>query len=708
MADATRRCWCGGVLGKEIGPHYRRCNDCGAAVGTVRPGPGHFDVADDEHDFYGKTYWTEYSRVRKLPDIGERARSDLSERCLFWMERLLEVTRPPGRFLEIGCGHGGFVRLMRELGFDAVGTELSGWVVEFARQTFDVPVLRGRLETLDLAPGFKCIAAFDVLEHLSDPLETVRRCADLLAPEGVLLLQTPWYRGEGPDWSMFQEDEHIYLFTQESVRLLLARTGFREVFVQSSLFPYDMWVVATRGRLQIRAAGEVDAVGDWRLPAVFRALLALAGQVRGLREDLAAADADRAARLEVIQGQGRQLGEVEAERNNLRAEVTALREHREVIEADRAARLEVIQEQGRRLGKLEARLGEAEAERDSRKARIETQERQILRVMSELAALRQVVRAIQSGRVYKLLRRLGRWKWVEQALGAPLADAVSASPEDATAAAKPSTFAAYRESIDRFNASQPNKQLLDDIRAYNHRMVDHLNAICSLRGTLVLDIGASPHGYALERALELGATLYVGVGLDISRSKHVVGDWDNVGVLLDTDATSLQFPAGMFDLVLSISTFEHVSDVDTVLSKIARVLKPAGLALLTFEPVWSCSYGHHLHHFGECAKLISPWAHLIRTPEQMRQSLTGRWPEDAPVSLDQAIEWVYFGQAINRLTIRDFRDRFSKCPLKIQWMIDLKEMDVDPAVVQSVSRVTGMSVDDLTTKGLSVLLRKEA
>jgi SAM-dependent methyltransferase len=323
----VRVCWCGGELGPEIGRHYRSCKECGTGALATLPAPEHFEVSDDERDFYGRRYWTDYPRARGLPDIRERVRADLSERCVFWLERLLEVIRPPGRALEIGCGHGALVRLLRELGFDAIGTELSDWVVEFAKRTFDVPVLRGRLETLDLEPGFKCIAAFDVLEHLSDPLETARRCGELLAPDGVLLLQTPWYRGEGADWSMFQEDEHIHLFTEGSIRLLLARAGFQEMLVRPSFFPYDMWVVATRGRLPVIAAGAVDG---WHLPAAFRSLLDLSHELRSLREGLAEAEADRATRL-----------------RNMDTLTALLRE----AEADRAARLEVIQ-------RLEARMGE--------------------------------------------------------------------------------------------------------------------------------------------------------------------------------------------------------------------------------------------------------------------------------------------------------------------------------------------------------------
>ena len=368
----VRTCWCGGELGKEIGRYYRCCNECGAAVLAALPAPEHFEVSDDERDFYGRRYWTDYSRARDLPDISERVRSDLSERCLFWLERLLEVTQPPGRTLEIGCGHGAFVRLMQDLGFDAVGTELSGWVVEFAKRTFDVPVLRGRLETLDLEPGFTCIAAFDVLEHLHDPLETARRCGSLLAPDGVLLVQTPCYRGEGPDWSMFQEDEHIHLFTEASIRLLLARAGFREVLVRPSIFPYDMWVVATRGQLHVRTGDGVEAVGDWRLPVAFRSLLDLSQTIRGIREDRALAEADRAARLEVIEAQGRQLGEVEAE--------------------------------------------------------VQVQIEQIQVVMGQLRRLQRTYRAIQSSRVYRVLRGLGRWKFIEWIADESQADSPTSPP----------------------------------------------------------------------------------------------------------------------------------------------------------------------------------------------------------------------------------------------------------------------------------------
>ena len=377
VVGAVPVCWCGGALGDLVAPRYRRCVACGSAVLVAPLGAKHFDVVDDEHDFYGRTYWLEYAQARNFPTICARARTDLSERCAFWLERLLDVVGPPGRALEIGCGHGGFVRLLRELGFDAVGTELSPWVVDFAKRTFDVPVLLGRLETLPLEPGFRCIAAFDVLEHLSDPFDTMRRCRELLVPDGTLLIQTPRYRGEGPDWAMFQPDEHVHLFTEGAIGVLLRRAGFETIAVQPSLFPYDMWVVARTGAPAPRPAGEA------RIPAAFQALLDLRRQLTEVGQALAVVDTDRAERLDQV--------------NQLTAQVHALTERLGTSEADRAARLAQIRE-------LTRRLTTSDADRAERLAQVD----QLTRRIHELAEQLQVSDADRAARLEQIHDLTGR------------------------------------------------------------------------------------------------------------------------------------------------------------------------------------------------------------------------------------------------------------------------------------------------------------
>jgi glycosyltransferase involved in cell wall biosynthesis len=134
-------------------------------------------------------------------------------------------------------------------------------------------------------------------------------------------------------------------------------------------------------------------------------------------------EADRAARLQVIKEQGQRLGEIDAERNNLRFQLDDLRRQFEASEADRAARLQVIEEQGRRLSEIEAerhnlqqQLAESEEIRGNQASLIEAQEHQLQVSMAQLRKLQQLVQTIRRGHVYSAVRRLGGWEWFDQAL----------------------------------------------------------------------------------------------------------------------------------------------------------------------------------------------------------------------------------------------------------------------------------------------------
>ncbi len=156
---------------------------------------------------------------------------------------------------------------------------------------------------------------------------------------------------------------------------------------------------------------------------------------RALRARLAQSQADRAARLQVIERQGDEISRLAAEvhraleesrtlwermermaaeRNALEAELADLRRQFVAAEADRAARLQVIERQGEEIGGLTAQLRESEAHRSAQAAVVEMQEGQIRTIMSQMRALQQVISTVQHTRAYHLLRGLGRWKFIDE------------------------------------------------------------------------------------------------------------------------------------------------------------------------------------------------------------------------------------------------------------------------------------------------------
>jgi SAM-dependent methyltransferase len=355
-------------------------------VSTERPAPDIARVTDEEKGLYGREYWFSHQeRQLGQPTIVVRSRADLSERCLHWLRAVLKYKRPPGRVLELGSAHGGFVAMLRWAGFDATGLEISPWVVNFARRTFDVPVLLGPVEEHDLAPGsLDAIALMDVVEHLVDPAGTLRHCLRLLKPDGVLFLQTPCYE-EGTAFEeavarrprfaeMLQPAEHVYLFSRSSITALFTQLGAGGVAFEAALFAeYDMFLAVSGGAggpLPL-AEGEARVLGPMPPARLMEALLDVGAQLDILKERNAQAEADRARRLAVIEEQGGKLGEIEADRCALRGQVTALQACVDEIELDRAARLRLLEQQGSRLGELDAERNNLRAEVAARREQAE-------------------------------------------------------------------------------------------------------------------------------------------------------------------------------------------------------------------------------------------------------------------------------------------------------------------------------------------------
>ena len=364
-AEREVRCWCGHARLEDFSPDYRRCPACETLVVRNMRGEEISQVRDDEQDFYGKNYYLRHIREDYgLPDLETRARADLPERGLHWLRTLLKfLPDPPARTLELGCGHGGFVAMQRWAGLDATGLELSPWLVRQARAWFDVPVLAGRLEDQDLAAGsYDAVILIDVLEHLPDPRGTLRRAISLLrSPDSFLLIQTPSYpagrsyealRAEGhPFLQQLKPVEHLHLFSEGAVRRLCAEVGVGRVRFEPAVFAhYDQYALASAGPLQERPP-PARAEALLRGAPTARAILALldladardalqvrlaeqAAEYRDLRGHFDGSEADRAARLEVIQNQGAENGRLRAEIDWLRTELAAAAAERDRLVAE--------------------------------------------------------------------------------------------------------------------------------------------------------------------------------------------------------------------------------------------------------------------------------------------------------------------------------------------------------------------------------------
>ena len=382
-------CWCGEHHLEPFSPDYWRCPACGTLVLREWPDEPLTEVAD-QGELYSKDYYLKrLPEQYGYPDLLSRARSDLSERVLHWLNVLLRYRLPPADVLELGSGHGGFVAIMEEAGYKAMGLELSPWLVAWSRELFQISVLQGPLEQQNLPPASLDVVVFmDVLEHLPDPEETLRVAARLLRPKGFFLIQTPDFREEyqyqgllaeqHPFLQQLKPDQHLFLFSRRAVQLLFERVGFGWVHFEPAIFAhYDMFFVAAREPLTPHSPAAIaEALERRRAGRIVEALLDLWARYQASEED-------RRARGEQI------------------AQLTAMARARD-------AQIE--------------RLASALRERDAQIERLAS----LVQHYQQQAAL--LALALQQSRLFRLMRRLGRWEGIERILET-LTAAPTPSPE---------------------------------------------------------------------------------------------------------------------------------------------------------------------------------------------------------------------------------------------------------------------------------------
>jgi SAM-dependent methyltransferase len=139
-----------------------------------------------------------------------------------------------GRLLEVGCGHGLLLDEARRRGWTVRGLDLSRSAAAHARDALGLDVAEIPVEDPILdAERFDAVVLVDVVEHLDDPVATLRRCRALLAPGGALLVVTPdpssaTARLAGPRWWGFLP-AHTCLIPRAELRRLVAGLGLAVV-----------------------------------------------------------------------------------------------------------------------------------------------------------------------------------------------------------------------------------------------------------------------------------------------------------------------------------------------------------------------------------------------------------------------------------------------------------------------------------------------
>ena len=144
----------------------------------------------------------------------------------------------PGRVLDIGCALGLFLDMARAEGWGTVGVELSEFAAQWARNKLDLDVRTGTLRDVHLPKNsFDVVTLWATIEHLADPIGTLREAHRVLKPGGLILITTGEVEGILDKLSKglcywYEPPAHLYYFSTRTLRAMLQKAGFRTLRVQ--------------------------------------------------------------------------------------------------------------------------------------------------------------------------------------------------------------------------------------------------------------------------------------------------------------------------------------------------------------------------------------------------------------------------------------------------------------------------------------------
>lgn len=206
-----------------------QCQNCRLVYTHPRP------TKEEIADFYPETYSWKETLVAGSKITGFIRKLEKAYRyhlLRYETAKLVKMAKSnTGKLLDVGCGSGDRLDILRKVGFDTYGVEISQ-AAEYAKQHLGLNVKQGDLFDADYPDSFfDIVTLYNVLEHTHDPRKVIKELKRILKDNGILIIQVPnidcvQFKIFKKRWAAIDVPRDLYYFSDSILKCFLEKEEF--------------------------------------------------------------------------------------------------------------------------------------------------------------------------------------------------------------------------------------------------------------------------------------------------------------------------------------------------------------------------------------------------------------------------------------------------------------------------------------------------
>lgn len=203
-----------------------------------------------DEQFYSANY------NKQINDSSKKVQDEEADFFLMQYEDILETMDKEAqgkKIIDIGCGHGNFLKFCKNSGYEVFGLDPSSEAVANTKK-FGLEAIKVNIEDIKdkVDKKYHTAVMLNVFEHLREPYRTLRDIREnILEDNGLLIIRVP---NEFNKLQIIANQEydlkswwvsapqHINYFTIPHLENLINNSGYA-VFLKESTFPLEMFIL---------------------------------------------------------------------------------------------------------------------------------------------------------------------------------------------------------------------------------------------------------------------------------------------------------------------------------------------------------------------------------------------------------------------------------------------------------------------------------